>query len=217
MHVIVGGCGRVGAELADTLSEEGHDVVVLDRSGDSFRRLQASFNGESMVGDITDKDVMIRAGVEHADALAAVTPSDNANLMAVEIAAELFAVPQTVARLFNPQREPSYRKMGVRYVSETRMITAALRNELRPGAFRQYLPREDEQIEIVEVPVGRAGHGLTIAEVEYPGDLRVAAVRSGNRIRLPRLDDRLLRGEVVVVSTTPAVHKRLRDQIVEDE
>ena len=114
MHIIVGGCGRVGADLAERLSDEGHDVVVIDASDEAFRRIGTTFNGEALVGDITDKEVLSRAGVERADALAAVTPSDNANLMAVQIAKELFDVPNTVARLFNPQREPSYRKMGIR-------------------------------------------------------------------------------------------------------
>jgi trk system potassium uptake protein len=74
---------------------------------------------------MTDKDALVRAGIEHTDALIAVSDLDNANLMAVEVAKELFGVRKTVARLFNPEREESYRKMGVHYVSGTRLVAAA--------------------------------------------------------------------------------------------
>jgi trk system potassium uptake protein len=213
VHVIIGGCGRVGAELADRLSDEGHDVVVVDVDERAFRRIGTTFNGEALVGDITDKDLMVRAGIERAEALAAVTQSDNANLMAVEIAAELFGVPYTVARLFNPQRERSYQKMGVRYVSETRMIVTAIRNELRPGAFHEYVAGPDEDVEVVEIPVGEAGHGVTIAELEREGDIRVAAVIRGTRTRIPKSDDRLREGDTVVAAIRHGADRRLREAV----
>ena len=213
MHLIIGGCGRVGAELADRMSDEGHDVVVVDVDERSFGRLGTAFNGETMVGDVTGKDLLLRAGVEHAEALAGVTPSDNVNLMAVEIATALFGVPHTVARLYSPQREASYRKMGVRYVSETSMIVAAVRNELRPGAFAQHVPAADEAIEVVDIPVGRAGHGVTVAELERDGGARVAMIRAGARARIPRPDDRLHEGDVVVAGLHRSAHRRVRELV----
>lgn len=214
MHIIIGGCGRVGADLADQLSDEGHDVVVIDVDEASFRRIGTAFNGESVIGDITDKQILSRAGVERADALAAVTQSDNANLMAVQIATKLFEVPHTVARLFNPQREASYRKMGVRYVSETSMIVAALRNDIRPGSFPVHLGRADDDIDIVEVIVGDAGRGVTVAEVERFHDARVAKVQRGLRPQIPRQDDRFRDGDLVVVAVRRGAEERLRDLLV---
>lgn len=213
MHVIIGGCGRVGAELADRLSNDGHDVVVTDLDERAFRRLGGMFNGEALVGDITDKDLLLRAGVERADGLAAVTPSDNANLMAVEIATELFGVEPTVARLFNPQREPSYRKMGVRYVSETSMVVTALVNELRPLAFTRHVAGPNADVEIVEIPVKRAGHGMTIAELECDGDVRVAALRRGTRTTIPKLDTRVHKGDVVIASLRTGTERRIRERL----
>lgn len=215
MHIIVGGCGRVGADLAERLSDEGHDVVVIDVSEDSFTRIGTTFNGESVVGDITDKAILGRAGIDHADALAAVTPSDNANLMAVQIAATLFEVPHTVARLFNPQREPSYRKMGVRYVSETSMVVAAIRNDLQPDSFPVHLSASDDEISVVEVQVTATGRGVSIAEVEQDGDVRVATLQRGIRSRLPRLDDGLLEGDLVVCAVKRSGFRRLRHLLVE--
>lgn len=214
MHIIVGGCGRVGAELAERLSDEGHDVVVIDASQEAFNKIGTTFNGESLVGDITDREILSRAGIDRADALAAVTPSDNANLMAVQIAGKLFDVPHTVARLFNPQREPSYRKMGVRYVSETSMIVTAIRNDVQPESFPVHLAATDDDITIVEVEVTSTGRGVSIAEIERAGDARVSKTIRGSRSRIPKLDDRLLTGDVVVCAIRRSGARRLRELLI---
>ncbi|WP_370325602.1 NAD-binding protein [Euzebya sp.] len=216
MHIIVGGCGRVGAELAERLSDEGHDVVVIDTSEEAFTKIGTTFNGESVVGDLTDKAILSRAGVERADALAAVTPSDNANLMAVQIAGRLFGVPHTVARLFNPQREASYRKMGVRYVSETSMIVASIRNDVQPDSLPVHLAGSDDDVAVVEVTVTAVGRGVSVAEVERDGDARVAKVMRGTNSRVPRQDDRFLTDDVVVCAVRRAGMRRLRELLAGD-
>jgi trk system potassium uptake protein len=213
MHIIIGGCGRVGADLADRLSSDEHDVVVIDTVEASFDRIGGSFNGETLVGDITDKEALIRAGVERADGLVAVTDLDNANLMAVEIAKELFGVRHTVARLFNPDREESYRKMGVHYVSGTRLVANAILNELQAGSFPLHVSFPDSDVEVVEMRVTRAGHGVTLAELEEGGRVRVAAIRRGVRVRIPRLDDRLQQGDLVVAAYRRGAQRQLREYV----
>lgn len=209
MHVIIGGCGRVGAELADRLSDDGHDVVVLDTSETSFDRIGSTFNGETVTADITDKDALIVAGIEHADALIAVTDLDNANLMSVEIAKELFGVRKTVARLFNPQREESYRKIGVHYVSGTRLVAKAVMNELQSGTFPLHVGFDGE-VEVVEMRVHAGGHGATVADLEASGSVRVAAVQRGARVRIPSPQDRLQTDDLVVAAVGRGAHKKLR-------
>ena len=210
MHVIIGGCGRVGAELADRLSAAEHDVVVLDANARAFDRIGSAFNGETLTGDITDKDALTRAGIERADALAAVTDLDNANLMAVQIARELFDVEYTVARLFNPQREESYRKMGVHYVSGTRLVAKAILNEMRPGVYPQHVAFTEDDIEVVEMVVAQKGHDAAVADLESRGDVRVAAVRRGARVLIPRQEDRLQAGDLVVAAVRGTSPKSLR-------
>lgn len=213
MHIIIGGCGRVGAELADRLSSEGHDVVVVDAKDSAFDRLGGGFNGETLVGDITDKDVLVRAGIQRSDALIAVTDLDNANLMCVQIAGELFGLRNTVARLFNPQREASYRKMGVHYVSGTRLVAKAILNEIHADTFPHHIAFEDGDIQVVELRVHREGHGATIAELEAIGGVRVAAFRSGSRVRIPRPDDRVREDDTVVAAVTRGAYRRLRSYV----
>lgn len=213
MHVIIGGCGRVGAELADRLSREEHDVVVVDTSIDAFDRIGSAFNGETLTGDITDKDVLQRAGISNADALAAVTDLDNANLMSVEIARELFDVPITVARLFNPLREESYRKMGVSYVSGTRLLAKAIMRELRVQQFPLHVSFGDSDVEIVEMRVTDRGSGLTVNELQNRGRLRIAAIERGLRVRIPAGEDRLEAGDLIVAAVRGRPARKARDLV----
>ena len=211
MHAIIGGCGRVGAQLAEWLSAEGHDIIVVDPSAASFEQLGAGFNGDTVVGDITDRDTLREAGIEQAQALAAVTSHDNVNLMAVQIAQILFDVPRTVARLFNPAREESYRKMGVHYVSDTRLVAGALLNEVQTETFPLHVSFDSSATRVVEMAVAREGHGWSIFELEQEGDVRVAAVRRGDRVRIPTPNDTVLKGDIVVAAVNGKAPRRLRD------
>jgi len=98
MNAIVVGCGRVGSQLATMLSVEGHNVTVIDRDEDAFRRLGSTFNGVTVKGLGFDEEVLDEAGIREADVFAAVTDLDNTNLMAAEVARKIFHVPHVVAR-----------------------------------------------------------------------------------------------------------------------
>ncbi|MTV26567.1 TrkA family potassium uptake protein [Nitriliruptoraceae bacterium ZYF776] len=208
VHIVIGGCGRLGAEIADQLSTDPDtDVVVVDVDVLAFDRLGSAFNGETVVGDCTDRDVLEQAGVARADGLIAVTRSDNANLMAVEIATHLYEVPRTIARLFNPDRESVYRKLGVRYVSSTGTIAKLFLNEFRDESYPLHVHFTDSEAAIVDLEIDTGGHGTTVAEFQVDGLLRVAAIRRGARVFLPDDSDRLERDDVVTVAMKPAAHR----------
>lgn len=200
MHVIIGGCGRVGAQLADQLSRDEHDVVIIDADPESFDRIGSAFNGETLIGNIIDKDTLQRAGIENAHALAAVTNLDNANLMSVQIARELFDVRVTIARLFNPQREDSYRKMGVSYVSGTRLVARAIVKQLGVETYPPHVGFAEGDIDLVEMVVTQKGHGMTVSELQTRGDLRVAAIERDGRTRIPAGRDRLVADDLLVAA-----------------
>jgi trk system potassium uptake protein len=216
VHIIVGGCGRVGAEIATRFSAEGEDIVVIDTDELAFDRLGPGFNGETQTGSIIDRDALEQAGVARADGVIAVTRFDNANLMAVEIATHLYGVERAVARLFNPEREPSYQKLGVRYVSSTGFLAKQFMNEFREGTFRQHLTFDSGDIAVVELRLGAAADGMTVAELQRDRRLRVGAVERADRVFIPLDDDRLQEGDLVVVAARRGVH-RLIDELVVDE
>ena len=76
------GCGRVGSTLAVDLEKSGHTVAVIDQNREAFRRLGANFNGRTIAGVGFDRDTLLEAGIEKADAFAAVSNGDNSNILA---------------------------------------------------------------------------------------------------------------------------------------
>lgn len=112
-YTIIIGCGRLGANLANTLSDGGEDVLIIDKNKDAFRKLSPSFGGLSMAGDATDFDVLQEAQISNASAVIAVTNNDNANIMVAQIAREMFHIERVIARLYDPDREYVYREFGI--------------------------------------------------------------------------------------------------------
>ena len=115
-YVIIIGCGRLGANLASALSDDGGNVLIMDQNRDSFRRLSASFGGLSVVGNGTDLDALKEARIEDASTVIAVTNNDNTNIMVAQIARDLFHVKNVIARLFDPERETVYQEFGIKTI-----------------------------------------------------------------------------------------------------
>lgn len=112
-YTVIIGCGRLGANLANTLSEEGENVLILDKEKDSFRKLSSSFGGLAVEGDGTELDTLKAADVQRADTVIAVTNNDNINIMIAQIAKECFSVKKVISRLFDPERECVYQELGI--------------------------------------------------------------------------------------------------------
>lgn len=121
MNVVILGCGRVGAQLAGILDQAGHSVSVIDSSSDAFQRLSSNFGGATYIGNGVDEDVLDRAGTRQADVFIAVTNGDNRNIMASQIAKELFKVKKVVCRIYDPIREETYRQIGLETFCPTKM------------------------------------------------------------------------------------------------
>jgi trk system potassium uptake protein len=119
MYVVIMGCGRVGARLANLLVGAGHEVMVIDVTESALSRLGSEFGGQTMVGDGIDMDDLQKAGLERADAFAAVTQGDNRNIMASQIAKHIFNVPRVVTRIYDPIRTDTYRTLGLDAISPT--------------------------------------------------------------------------------------------------
>lgn len=119
MNVIILGCGRIGSTLARSMVRDGHNVAIIDRSNDAFRRLGPDFTGKMVLGNGVDDAILKKAGVEQADAFIAVTNGDNTNIMSVQIAKEKFQVPKLVTRVYDPIRACAYRELGIETICTT--------------------------------------------------------------------------------------------------
>jgi trk system potassium uptake protein TrkA len=123
MKVVIVGCGRVGAYLATTLDAEGHDVTVIDMQPNAFRRLAPTFGGSAVVGTGIDEDILRSGGITDADVFFATTNGDNTNLMAAQIAKDIFRVAQVTARVYDPVRAEIFRELGVQTICPTTTIS----------------------------------------------------------------------------------------------
>ena len=130
MNVLIMGCGRVGAQLASLLDNEGYRVTVLDVDAYSFRRLTPSFSGNALVGDGTDEGALEKAGVKEADAFIAVTQGDNRNVMAAQIGKLIFNVPKVICRIYDPLRKEIYQALGLEVISPTTVFAQLLKERI---------------------------------------------------------------------------------------
>ena len=112
-YTIVVGCGRLGANLANRLSERGESVLVIDINKNAFRKLSPSFSGITLVGDATFLNVLHEAEIEKATAVVSVTNYDNTNILVAQIAKELYGIEHVIARLYDPDRECVYHEFGI--------------------------------------------------------------------------------------------------------
>jgi trk system potassium uptake protein len=172
-RVIILGCGRQGARLAELLEGEGFEVAVIDEV--SHKRLKSP-TIERIVGNGTDRDVLQRAGLQDAFAFAAVTNGDNTNLMTAQMARLLFNVEHVVCRVYDPQRAKLYHDLGLETVSATTVGARMLRNLiLAPKILRQYQMGDGSGL-TVEFKLGACSAGRPLAELEIPGEFRISGV-----------------------------------------
>lgn len=112
-YTIIVGCGRLGANLANALSDAQGNVIIMDINKDAFRKLSPSFGGLAITADATDLDALQEAGMDKASTVIAVTNNDNVNVMVAQLARELFRVGEVIARLYDPERECVYQELGI--------------------------------------------------------------------------------------------------------
>jgi trk system potassium uptake protein TrkA len=126
VNVVIVGCGRTGAFLAELLDQTGDTVSIVDVERSAFKRLPTLFKGSPVLGDGTDMDILRQSGIEKADAFLALTQGDNRNLMAAQIAKKIFSVQQVFAKVNDPIRASTYRGEGIYTFSRTTILGTLL-------------------------------------------------------------------------------------------
>ncbi len=197
MYVIIVGCGRVGSELAKLLSNEGHDVVVIDKSQDSLERLGATFNGLTLVGNGFDLNILRQAGIEKADSFCAVTNGDNTNLISAQVARKIFKVPKVIARVYDPQRAHIYTALGLDILSGTILFAAMIRDKIIESRFSSYLI-ESKDLGIIAIEVKDDLKGKTIKDINIPQEFMVVAIRRMYEAIIPE-PETILKGKDILM------------------
>jgi len=170
------GCGRVGSTIAHSLENAGHSVAVVDQSAEAFRRLGPEFRGRTITGVGFDRDTLVEAGIEEADAFAAVSSGDNSNIISARVARETFGVNNVVARIYDPRRAEVYTRLGIPTVATVRWTADEMLRRLLPDGAHSVWSDPTGKVVLAEVDYDRGWVGRPVKKVEELTAARVAFV-----------------------------------------
>jgi len=202
MRVIVIGCGRLGAELSYNLYKRGHDVSVIDNVPASFNNLPADFQGRLNEGEALSEDVLHRAGMEKADAVAAVTNSDALNAVVAYVAKEVYKVKNVLARNYDPRTRELFEFYGLQTVSSTSWGAQRMEELIFHSDIRTIFSAGNGEIEIYEVVINDLWNGRTFNELIECEDCLPVSLTRGGRAIIPTKESVLHTGDVVLISAT---------------
>ena len=202
-NIIVVGCGRVGSRLALMLSNYENNVCVIDRDPRAFASLGRDFNGATFAGVGYDEDVLMKAGIDECDFLAAVTQSDNVNLMVVEIARRLYDVPHAVARLYNTGHERAYLQLGIDYVCGTALVAEEIFSKISSGLGDHITTLGDCEVVQFALDLSQTRSDyIKVSDLESRHKIRVCAFERahGEISSIPTPSSVLYHGDTVLVA-----------------
>ncbi|WP_241384385.1 potassium channel family protein [Rhodococcus sp. CH91] len=174
MYVVVMGCGRVGSAVATALLRLGHEVAVIDRDETAFGRLGNDFSGRTVLGMGFDRDVLISAGIERADAFAAVSSGDNSNIISARLAREIFGVERVVARIYDAKRAAAYERLGIPTVATVPWTTDRFLHALTHDSETARWRDPTGSVAIAEVDIHEGWIGRRVTDLEDATGSRVA-------------------------------------------
>ncbi|WP_329108537.1 TrkA family potassium uptake protein [Micromonospora sp. NBC_01699] len=202
MHIVIMGCGRVGSTLAHSLESRGHSVAVIDQNSDSFRRLGPDFGGITVTGIGFDGDVLRQAGIERADAFAAVSSGDNSNIISARLARETFGVSRVAARIYDQKRAQVYERLGIPTVATVRWTADRMIRHLVPEGNVEIFRDPTSTVSIIEVPVHKDWIGRPIKAIEQATGARAAYVMRFGIGTLPTASSVLQEGDQLFMLVT---------------
>jgi trk system potassium uptake protein len=214
MKIIIIGCGRLGSELAQRLSGLGHELVIIDTVAASFRNLPDNFRGRTVEGDALAQDVLFRAGINQADALAAVTNSDVLNAVIAHIAQEVYKIKVVVVRNYDPSNRLMYDAFNAQVVSSTSWGAQRLEEMICQPNIRTIYSAGNGEIEIFEVTIPHFWANRTVQELIQASEcIPISLTRSG-RATLPLNEDRLAEGDILHLSASVLGIRVVRSRLV---
>src|SRR5580692_1355240 len=193
------GCGRVGSTLAHILEGQGHSVAVIDQDRDAFRKLGSTFKGKKITGIGFDQNVLSEAGIEHADAFAAVSSGDNSNVIAARVARESFGVKRVAARIYDPRRAEVYQRLGIPTVATVRWTADQMLRRLLPEGAEPLWRDPTGAVVLAEVACVADWLGEKVSALEDMAQTRIAFISRMGQAMIPTQGTVLQDGDVLHV------------------
>jgi len=209
MKVIIMGCGRVGEQVARLMADEGHDVAVIDSDPVALARLGSQFRGRKVQGVGFARQTLVAAGIEKADAFAATSSSDDANIVAARLARYVFHVPRVVTRLFDPRRAEIYQRLGLVTISPTTWGAERIRELFSHAALDPVITFGSGEVSLFNVEAPFPLVGRTMSSVIVPGEITVLAITRDDKAFIPNLGTEIRDGDVLHLAVLAAAMDRL--------
>lgn len=197
MHVVIMGCGRVGATLATNLTDMGHSVAIIDRDERAFRLLKPDFAGERVHGIGFDRRSLEAAHTERAVAFAAVAGGDNSNILAARAVRQLYGIRNVVARIYDPKRAEVFERLGIATVPTARWTTNQMMSRLLPGSSAREFQDISGNVSMISCDFHPSWVGTSLTKLEKCTSSRVAFVTRYGEGVLPDADYRIQEEDLV--------------------
>jgi trk system potassium uptake protein len=197
VHVVIMGCGRVGSTLARSLEDRNHSISVIDTNADSFRRLGPAFSGTKVLGIGFDQTVLEEAGIDKADAFAAVSSGDNSNIIAARVARETFGIQKVVARIYDPGRAEVYQRLGITTVATVKWTADQVLRRLLPAGAEPDFRDPSGTIRLDAIPVAERWIGHRTVAFQDQSGSRIAWIDRLGEGMLPSRESVLQEGDIL--------------------
>ncbi len=213
MKVTIMGCGRIGSQVSELMSREGHDVTVIDHDDNAVGRLGPNFKGRIIHGLGFDRNVLIEAGIEQADAFVSASSSDNANIVAARIARNIFHVPRVVARLYDPLRAEVYRRLGLTTISSTNWGAERIHQMISHTDLDVLYTFGRSEVSLVALEVPSQLIGKNVAQLLVAGEIVVVSITRNDQAFIPVLGTEFKEGDLIHLSVLSSAMDRLEEML----
>ena len=200
MHIVIMGCGRVGAMLATGLEKRGHSVAVIDSNAEAFRRLGEGFKGVTVEGVGFDREVLEAAGIRKAGGFAAVSSGDNSNILAARVVREIYRVENVVARIYDQGRAAVYERLGIPTVATVKWTVLEVLRRLLPEGSMPVWRDPTGDAKLLQMHVHNGWVGRRISELSQAADCPIPFVLRVGRGIVPDRDTIYQDGDILFVA-----------------
>ncbi len=211
MKVIVMGYGRIGSQVSKLLMDQQHEVIIIDHDGNADARLGPDFKGRLIRGLGFDRNVLLQAGIEQAEAFVAASTSDNANIVAARIAHNIFHVPRVVARLYDPLRAEIYQRLGLTTVSSTNWGAERIFQELTHTEMDVWQTFGHSEVSLIHLETPPQLYHRNVSQLNVPGEIMVVSIVRNESAFIPVSGTEFLEGDVLNLVVLSSAMGRLED------
>ncbi len=217
MHIVIGGCGRVGRQLTTNLAQHGHTISVIDKNPPAFEKLPPGFEGQTLVGMVFDRETMEAAGIKEAGAYISVTNGDNSNIVSARVAKEHYQVDKVIARIYDPRRAEIYRRLGIPTVATVSWATSEIYDLLFHGIEHAELAIGNGDMVLMRIGIPTRLAGEKVAALAEPGKAMVVALDRMGTATIPSTDATFQEGDVAHIIVARDAMQLIRDHLKGDE